>query len=55
MKVFLYSCILLPKGAHRDTSSTASDLSENEFQKEKEWLTTELHLLIQKRNEQRDP
>uniref|UniRef100_A0A8C6GS03 Disks large homolog 5 N-terminal domain-containing protein n=1 Tax=Mus spicilegus TaxID=10103 RepID=A0A8C6GS03_MUSSI len=38
----------------KHTSSTASDLSEDEFQKEKERLTTELHLLIQKRNEQRD-
>ena len=38
----------------RQTSSTAPDLSENEFKKEKERLTTELHLITQKRNEQRD-
>lgn len=46
--------ILLPKGARRHTSSTAPDLSKKEFKKEKERLTTELHLLIQLRNEQRD-
>ena len=51
MKVFF---ILLPKGARRHTSSTAPDLSKKEFKKEKERLTTELHLLIQLRNEQRD-
>ena len=41
-------------GARRHTSSTAPDLSKKEFKKEKERLTTELHLLIQLRNEQRD-
>ncbi|EDL14596.1 mCG68102, partial [Mus musculus] len=41
-------------GTRRQTSSTAPDLSENEFKKEKERLTTELHLITQKRNEQRD-
>uniref|UniRef100_L7N2A2 Spermatogenesis associated glutamate (E)-rich protein 1J n=1 Tax=Mus musculus TaxID=10090 RepID=L7N2A2_MOUSE len=40
--------------ARRHTSSTAPDLSKKEFKKEKERLTTELHLLIQLRNEQRD-
>ncbi|NP_775092.3 spermatogenesis associated glutamate (E)-rich protein 2 isoform 1 [Mus musculus] len=39
--------------AHRQTSSTAPDLIENELEKEKERLTTELHLMTQKRNEQR--
>ena len=38
----------------RQTSSTAPDLSKNEFKKEKERLTTELHFITQKRNEQRD-
>nr|BAB24683.1 unnamed protein product [Mus musculus] len=41
-------------GTHRQTSSTAPDLSKNEFKKEKERLTTELHFITQKRNEQRD-
>ncbi|XP_021040922.1 disks large homolog 5-like isoform X2 [Mus caroli] len=39
--------------ADRQTSSTAPDLIENEFKKEKERLITELHLITQKRNEQR--
>ncbi|EDL38706.1 mCG22198, partial [Mus musculus] len=40
--------------ARRHTSSSAPDLSKKEFKKEKERLTTELHLITQKRNEQRD-
>uniref|UniRef100_A0AA74KT21 Spermatogenesis associated glutamate (E)-rich protein 1K n=1 Tax=Mus musculus TaxID=10090 RepID=A0AA74KT21_MOUSE len=40
--------------ARRHTSSTAPDVSKKKFKKEKERLTTELHLLIQLRNEQRD-
>ncbi|EDL38705.1 mCG16226 [Mus musculus] len=40
--------------ARRHTSSIAPELSEKEFKMEMERLTTELHLITQKRNEQRD-
>lgn len=50
----MYSCFLLPTEAGRQTSSPGTVLSQKQFKKEEESLTTELQLITQERNELRD-
>ena len=49
-----FSCVLLPTGAGRQTSTPATVLSKKQAKEEEERLTRELQLVTQERNELRD-
>ena len=49
-----FTCVILPTGAGRQTSSPETVLSKKQAKKEEEKLTTELQLITQERNEVND-
>ncbi len=50
----MFTCVLLPTDAGRETSYPGTELSKNQAMKEKERLIKELQLITEERNDLRD-